>query len=693
MKLNQVTPFTWKGLVMTLSLLTIASILRIWPLASLGSGLTWLTYSPAVMVISVYGGLWSGLVGTALTCIITYFFWFLIVSQPFIRNKADITGMLVFVFTGAMISIVSEAMHQANRKAIEAERQSKLAIETVSEERYKSTLDNLLEGCQILDFNWRYLYINSAAEKHNRRPKEELIGRSFVEMWPGIENTDIFQTIQKCMSDRTSHIMEYEFVFPDGTKGWFSLSIQPVPEGTFILSTDISGRVHSENYNLLANEILEHLNSNTDSEIMITSVINAIKDRTGYEAIAIRLKDGEDFPYYKTIGFSEEFVTSERQLCSYDKEGNIIRDLKGDPLLECMCGNILCGRVDPSKSFFTKGGSFMSNNTTLLLQTTSSNDRLARTRNICNSSGYESVGLIPLRSGNDIIGLLQLNDHRKNVFNEATMPFFERMGSGIGIAIMRNKVKNELKELNVDLEHRITERTNQLLDSNKELESFAYSVSHDLRAPLRHVIGFSEKLESELKGKTNPEITRLTGKIKNSASKMSLLIDELLTYSRLGRTDLKTVNLSLNTLLDEVIKEATDITKDRKIEWKVFQLPDVNVDPTLIRLVLQNLINNAIKFTGKKEGALIEIGFKENNKKEYTFYVKDNGAGFKMEYANKLFGVFQRLHTTEEFEGTGIGLATVRRIIERHSGSVCAEGEENHGATFYFTLPKKYIQN
>ena len=169
---------------------------------------------------------------------------------------------------------------------------------------------------------------------------------------------------------------------------------------------------------------------------------------------------------------------------------------------------------------------------------------------------------------------------------------------------------------------------------------------------------------------------------------MSLLIDELLTYSRLGRTNLKTVSLLLNPIIDDIINEASDITRDRNISWKVGKLPEVKADPTLIRLVLQNLIDNSIKFTGKKNKAEIEISFDEKNKKEYEFYVKDNGAGFNMEYANKLFGVFQRLHSNEEFEGTGIGLATVRRIIRRHSGKVWAKGSDNEGATFYFTLPR-----
>lgn len=566
----------------------------------------------------------------------------------------------------------------------------KLAQEAlrVSEERFRSTLDNMMEECQLLDFDWRYLYINDIAEKHNRRPKEELIGKMYMEMWPGVTETEVFKLMHDSMISRIPHIIINEFIFPDGTTGWFDLRIQPVPEGIFILSTDITERKLTENFNLLANEILESLNRFTDTGQMITSIINIIKSKTGFESVAIRLNDGDDYPYYKTVGFSEEFVKTERYLCNYDQDGKITRDTNGDPMLECMCGNILRGRINPSKSFFTKGGSFMSNNTSSLLSSTTSDERLARTRNRCNSSGYESVALIPLRSGNDIVGLLQLNDHRKNVFTEEIIPFFERIGSSIGIAIMRNRAEIEIKKLNEDLEHRVSERTLQLTESNKELESFAYSVSHDLRAPLRHVIGFSEKLESEIIKIPHPEITRLTNKIKDSATKMSRLIDELLTYSRLGRTDLKTTELSLNQVVEEIVNDIRDISGNRNIKWEIGKLPVVKTDPTLIRLVFQNLIYNSVKFTGKKQVARIELSANDTDENFFTICIKDNGAGFNMEYSDKLFGVFQRLHSEEEFEGTGIGLASVKRIVKRLGGDIRAEGEINKGASFYFTIPK-----
>ncbi len=250
-----------------------------------------------------------------------------------------------------------------------------------------------------------------------------------------------------------------------------------------------------------------------------------------------------------------------------------------------------------------------------------------------------------------------------------------------------SKIERELKQLNTELEKRVHERTEQLLESNKELESFAYSVSHDLRAPLRHIIGFSEKLDSELTALNDPEITRITGKIKNASSGMSRLIDDLLSYSRLGRTELKTEQVSMNRIVKEIILNSNEINTKRKIEWKVQNLPDVKADTTRMTLVMQNLIDNAIKFTGKIDNAIVEIGVTDINQNEITFYVKDNGAGFNMAYSEKLFSVFQRLHSTQEFPGTGIGLATIRRIIGRFGGEVWAEGRENEGAIFYFTLP------
>jgi PAS domain S-box-containing protein len=211
---------------------------------------------------------------------------------------------------------------------------------------------------------------------------------------------------------------------------------------------DITVQKQSEDREKLGRQVLEHLNSNENLDSMIGNVVKLIKDSTGYTAIGIRLKEGDDYPYYLTSGFSEEFIHTEKYLCNYDINGKAIRDNNGNPLLDCMCGNILRERYDYAKSFFTKGGSFRSNNITKLLETNASEERCYRIRNRCNASGYMSVALIPIKSGNEIIGLLQMNDYRDNMFDEEIIPFFESLASSIGITITRIKIEKQIKKLN-----------------------------------------------------------------------------------------------------------------------------------------------------------------------------------------------------------------------------------------------------
>jgi signal transduction histidine kinase len=228
----------------------------------------------------------------------------------------------------------------------------------------------------------------------------------------------------------------------------------------------------------------------------------------------------------------------------------------------------------------------------------------------------------------------------------------------------------------------------EALKANKEMEAFSYSVSHDLRAPLRAIDGFTQILVEDYGGKLDDEGKRVAGIIEASTVQMGKLIDNLLSFSRLGRAEIKKVPVAMGVLANEVYAEIKKSVPDRDIEFSPGILPDIEGDADMIRQVWVNLLTNAVKFTGKKEKAKIEVGGTDNGK-SVTYYIKDNGAGFDMQYVGKLFGVFQRLHSVEEFEGTGIGLANVKRIVERHGGTVRAEGKVGEGATFYFTLPKK----
>jgi signal transduction histidine kinase/ligand-binding sensor domain-containing protein len=261
-----------------------------------------------------------------------------------------------------------------------------------------------------------------------------------------------------------------------------------------------------------------------------------------------------------------------------------------------------------------------------------------------------------------------------------------------GILLLRQVREAKLRaneERQHDLEQQVAERTAELETVNKELEAFAYSVSHDLRAPLRHIVGFVGMFQKRAGSALDKQSQHYMETISSAAGKMGILIDDLLSFSRMGRNEISKKPVDLGSLVQEIIREFEPETQDRTIHWRIADLPTVSGDQAMLRLALTNLISNAVKFTHPRPEARIEIGCLPDREKEITFFIRDNGVGFDMAYADKLFGVFQRLHRADEFEGTGIGLANVSRIIKRHGGRVWAESEINHGATFYIYIPEQ----
>jgi two-component system sensor kinase len=247
--------------------------------------------------------------------------------------------------------------------------------------------------------------------------------------------------------------------------------------------------------------------------------------------------------------------------------------------------------------------------------------------------------------------------------------------------------RDRAERMNLELEHRVEERTAEMNATIRELEAFSYSISHDLRAPLRAIDGFSKMLQDDYQDKLDGEGKRLIDVIRHNTSNMGRLIDGLLAFSRLGRQQIGHTHLSMGDLVKDAIDEVRASALDRKIEFRVSVLPDVDGDRILLRQVLINVLSNAVKFSRDRNPAIIEIGSHQDADRN-TYYIRDNGVGFDSRYANKMFGVFQRLHPATEFEGTGLGLAIVQRIVQRHGGNVWAEGAPDAGAAIYFSLPK-----
>ncbi|MBP7829930.1 MAG: PAS domain S-box protein [Kiritimatiellae bacterium] len=349
---------------------------------------------------------------------------------------------VVLVTTGAVMGSLwrrQEALRYRRKfEAAEAERRH--------QERYRRTLDSMMEGCQILSPEGRYLYVNEAAARHGRRPRAELEGHLITELYPGIEQTPLFEEIRRCRAEQVAIRMENEFVYPDGDRGWFELSLQPAPEGVFVLSADITERKQAERLQFLSAGVLEILNRTMPLQDAAAGVMALIRRETGLDAAGIRLKQGEDFPYLGTDGLSDEFVVAENFLAARSDDGGFCRDENGQVCLECTCGLVLSEKCGPSGDSVTPAGSFWTADAVSLAASLHENDPRRRPRDRCLHVGFQSVALIPIRVGGQIIGLLHLAGRKKGLFTADTVHFFEGLAASLGIAIARKQAEEQLRE-------------------------------------------------------------------------------------------------------------------------------------------------------------------------------------------------------------------------------------------------------
>jgi light-regulated signal transduction histidine kinase (bacteriophytochrome) len=305
--------------------------------------------------------------------------------------------------------------------------------------------------------------------------------------------------------------------------------------------------------------------------------------------------------------------------------------------------------------------------------------------------------LLPLFSQNSLIGSFSLFSESTGFFNEEKINLCREVANQVAIAIMQSNLLEALRAFNAELEQRVIERTIQLQAANKELEAFSYSVSHDLRAPLRAIDGFSQVLARKYAGRLGQDGEHYLTRIQENTRRMGQLIDDLLSLARITRREMQQDDVDLSKLAHEIAAELQAQEPERRVQFEIEEQAAARGDLGLLRIFLHNLLGNAWKFTSMRPQARIQFGVLQDSHplsqaemgEGTVFFVRDNGIGFDMAYADKLFGAFQRLHTIDEFPGTGIGLATVQRIIHRHNGRIWVEAALDQGATFYFTLGRK----
>jgi PAS domain S-box-containing protein len=493
-----------------------------------------------------------------------------------------------------------------------AERSEEL---TRAEQLLRHTLDNMIEGVQIMDFNWKYIYVNDALVKQSRYSHNELIGHSIMDLYPGVEKTEMFRCLKQCMEERVPVSMETEFQFPDRSSDWFELNFQPVPDGIFILSTETTRQ--------------------RDASRLIT------EQKALAESLLLAAPDG-------IMGIDEQ-----GRITMVNQQAEQIFGYSSQEIIGHHISRLIPGS---GQDIYENIPEQLPEKAPVLKK-----EMLGIRKNRERFPVDISLSLLQTGANKTVIGS----------FRDITE---------------KKRVEAELQNLTDNLEATVQLRTAQLEAINKELDSFSYSVSHDLRAPLRAIDGYTKILLEEYGPKVDEQGKLIMETVRKNARRMGQLIDDLLAFSRLGKQSLVNTAVNMEQLVYGIVDELKAQQPER-VEFVLHELAAASGDNSMLKQAVSNLVANAVKYSSKKVNPRIEIGsYAENG--SLVYYVRDNGAGFDMLYADKLFGVFQRLHSTKEFEGTGVGLAIVQRIIQRHGGQVWADAREGEGAVFYFSLPK-----
>lgn len=573
---------------------------------------------------------------------------------PFQIRMLHIDGHSIWVE-----GIINNLLHDRNVQGIVTNYRDITERKHYEEEltEYNQRIYDILESVNdcfyACDRNWIIRYWNKAAEELFNTPREQAVGKYLWDFFPGSTELRSYTELHRTMNEGIKTAFED---FYNNT--WFSINTYPSKEGISVFFRDITENKRVEKLTILEKEVLKFFNAKKNSiEETITLLLNGVQQiHPDMLCSVLKYKDGRLYNW-SSPHLPKEFNEAVEGIkagigvgscgtAAFIKENVIVTDISTDPLWKDYTA--LAARCELKACW-----------SHLILD---ENDNVLGT-----FATYYRTIRHPKRAEQDTI---------------------ERARIILKNIIENKRAEEKILELNAELEERVALRTEQLQTAIKELEAFSYSISHDLRAPLRSVHGYSKILLEDYYNKLDKEGQHTLNVIMANAQRMGQLIDDLLNFSKLGKAAITRTTVDMSRMVNEVLQELQLGGIKIPAQLSINDLKPAYCDSTLIKQVWNNLVSNAIKYSSMKTDPAIEIGMQESGN-SITYYVKDNGAGFDMQYYHKLFGVFQRLHKMEDFPGTGVGLAIVQRIITRHEGMVWAEAKVNEGATFYFSLGNK----
>ena len=622
-----------------------------------------MVFFAAVMVAAWFGGLGPGLFSVGLAALLSWYF-FLFPQESFAINTfGQGVRLVVFVVEGVVISSLVEALHSARRRA-----EAALEARSQGEERFRLLVENAKDyAILMVGPDGRIAEWNAGAERLFGYGEEEIVGEpsSLLFAPEDVRRGAPEEELRRAKEEGRAEDERWH-VRKDGSRFLASGFVRPILDEE---QKNLRGFVK------VMRDITEHRESQEALERQARQA--ALRADVG-----IVLSQGG--PLREILQRSAEAMVGHldaafARVWTLDEEENVLE-------LQASAG--MYTHLDGAHSRVPVGElkiGLIAQERRPHLTNTVSSDPWVSDKEWARREGMVAFAGYPLIVEDRLVGVVAMFSRRE--LAEDTIEALGSVADVMAQGIERKRAEEEVRLLNEQLDRRVRQRTAQLEEANKELESFSYSVSHDLRAPIRHIGGFARMLEERTGPSLDETSLRYLRIIMESTQRAGTLVDDLLSFSRMSRVEMHDIPIDMNSLVRETLDDLRFEENGRSIDWNIAELPKVRGDPSMLRLVFRNLLSNALKYTRPRELALIEVGSTEGEA-ETVFFVKDNGVGFDMRYADKLFGVFQRLHGVEEFEGTGIGLANVRRIVQRHGGRVWAEGRLGSGATFYFSLPQ-----